>query len=342
MIMTEEQRLKATTFMPTVTALFSIFGSAGIICEVIRKFRERKDKVSTYHRIMLMMSFCDVCASVGWASSRFVTPADPALPYTYGNDATCNAQAYMFQIGMGVPCYCLCQSVYFYLLCVKHTKDARIVYWERFMHAFSLLFGFGTATAGLALDLYGFATFWCWITTDQNAYRWAFYYGPLWAIIVAVIVVMAMLVRGVTRQVARSQAYTFTSSSATVAKASAKRTIATNKKIVETKKKALLYAGSLIFTFFFLTITRILQAVGAKSPFWLKFLAVGLVPSQGAINYFIYKRPVSSYRKYREQNPEKSIFMAILSVVPVFSLLVSRTGGLISVVHTAQTAQTQQ
>merc|ERR1712087_690324 len=83
---------------------------------------------------------------------------------------------------------------------------------------------------------------------------------------------------------------------------------ARNKKIVETKKKALLYAGSLIFTFFFLTITRILQAVGTKSPFWLKFLAVGLVPSQGAINYFIYKRPVLSYRKYREQHPEKSFF----------------------------------
>lgn len=328
MILNEQQRRKATTFMPTVTASFSVLGSVGIMCEVVRKYREQSGagKVSTYHRIMFMMSFCDICASVAWACSRFVTPADPEEPFTYGNVATCNAQACMFQIGMGVPCYCLCQSIYFYLLIAKNAREVRIVHCEKFMHAFSLLFGFGTAAAGLALDLYGFATFWCWITTDHPVYRWAFYYGPLWAIIAAVAAVLAMLVREVERQVARWQSHTFSPASLPTTEGGERETTK-NKKVMETRKKAVLYAGSLVFTYLFQTITRMLQTIGTTTPFWVQFLAVGLVPSQGAINYLIYKRPVFRYRQFREKHPEKSFSMAILSVLPVFSLIVCSGSG---------------
>ena len=57
---------------------------------------------------------------------------------------------------------------------------------ERFLHGIPLLWGLGTAIAGLPLTLYNPANFWCWIATYHgrgplaDVFRWAFFYGPLW------------------------------------------------------------------------------------------------------------------------------------------------------------------
>ena len=57
---------------------------------------------------------------------------------------------------------------------------------ERFLHGIPLLWGLGTAIVGLPLTLYNPANFWCWVAHTNSrgahaqAFRWAFFYGPLW------------------------------------------------------------------------------------------------------------------------------------------------------------------
>jgi len=97
-------------------------------------------------------------------------PADTPDTYgaTYGNEATCKTQAFFSQVGIGVPFYTLCLSVYYYLVIVKNSRPSLIL--ERCMHFLCFSFAFGTAIAALALDILGYATVWCWIKVEHDLF----------------------------------------------------------------------------------------------------------------------------------------------------------------------------
>ena len=108
--------------------------------------------------------------------STWPIPSDqPNVYANYGNDASCKAQGFFIQLGMGVPFYNLCLSIYYYLVIVKiwPSQLGRAV--EGSMHFVSLGYAISTAVSGLALGLFGYATFWCWIEGQHKMFRWLFW-----------------------------------------------------------------------------------------------------------------------------------------------------------------------
>lgn len=131
----QEQRLIA--IIPKIASLFSIIGSAYIVCVVIRgrKFN------SAYNRIMLGMSIGDIIASFGHFLPTWPIPSHapdsehPAnvvvgqLENCYygniGNVATCELQGFLIQTGsMVVPIFNAILSMYF-LLTVRYNWRER-------------------------------------------------------------------------------------------------------------------------------------------------------------------------------------------------------------------------
>lgn len=71
-------------------------------------------------------------------------------------------------------------------------KDETLAKYEILFHLIPIGFGLSTATAALAKGWFNNATVWCWLAgfDQENAYRWAFYYGPLFFCLLFVTVVM--------------------------------------------------------------------------------------------------------------------------------------------------------
>jgi hypothetical protein len=203
-----------------------------------RRFGQRKTlKNSAYYRLMLAMSCSDFIVSFAWFCTTWPIPKDgnsldnPSdIVYgNIGNTRTCAAQAFFIQLGIVTPFYNALLACYYYLTIRREWKEdefkCRIEYAGHFV---SISFGFGTAVAGLVMELFNNSKVWCWIAPypagcgdgpDQEpcvrginatGLRWAFYYGPLWVMIFLVGLFMTLVytfVRGLDNKM---DAYTAT------------------------------------------------------------------------------------------------------------------------------------
>ena len=101
----------------------------------------------------------------------------------------------------------VCLSVY-YLLLVKFelTQDKIIKYAEPIMHSTAILFGFGTAIASVAMNLFnGSEILWCWIDTLDLRHQLNFFFGPLWVFMMLVLGINIWIYRAVSRREHRAQ-----------------------------------------------------------------------------------------------------------------------------------------
>jgi len=100
---------KLASILPHISGFMSWLGSLSIIVDVVRHYRAKgkaNRKVCTYHRLMIGMSLCDMCASGAWMMSTWPVPADTPNSYaTHGTEASCRTQAFFIQMGIGVPFY---------------------------------------------------------------------------------------------------------------------------------------------------------------------------------------------------------------------------------------------
>mmetsp|Transcript_8892 Transcript_8892/g.13342 ORF Transcript_8892/g.13342 Transcript_8892/m.13342 type:complete len:362 (+) Transcript_8892:86-1171(+) len=299
------QQQLATTF-PRISGSFSLLGSLSITVDIIRKYRKDAKKVTAYHRLILGMSFCDMVMSVAHIMATWPIPSDtPGAYAAYGNEATCNAQGFFGQFGIGSPFYNLFLTVYYYLLIVKDSKLSRNQ--EICMHVASLSFAFGTATAALALGFYGSVFIWCWITSEHTIVRLVFWYGPLWVIFIVVAVLMSVIYFNIKRQEHRQIRWS-------------QQNIGNGRpKFVSdsVRWQAFRYVGAFFITWIFLTIVRVCNAVNVTAPFWVLLLAFTLMPMQGLFNYLIYIRP--RYATRRKEFPEVGRIKTFLKVNPLLA-----------------------
>jgi len=246
---------------------------------VVSNLKKRKQ---TYSRIVAAMSCFDCMTSFIYALSTWPIPkGDGSSPlYASGNTQTCTAQAFFIQLSLGAPMYNLCLAMY-YMLVIKHGwSDIKLAKIERFVHSIIVVIAFGIAIAGLPLKIYGNANVWCWIVSDANLYRWAFFYVELWSIIVIVTIVMATVVKSVAKvenKTRRCSMRSNTTKSARVA--------------IVVKRQAFYYVGAFYVTWIPLTILRILQTLGKQVPYGIFLCAVIFTPLQGFFNCLVYLRP---------------------------------------------------
>uniref|UniRef100_A0A6U5MQS0 G-protein coupled receptors family 2 profile 2 domain-containing protein n=1 Tax=Grammatophora oceanica TaxID=210454 RepID=A0A6U5MQS0_9STRA len=215
--------------IPKVSAVLSTAGSVWILVEV---FTDRKKVTNVYHRLLTAMSIYDILESSWNFASNWALPVGtPNTWYTFGTQATCTAQGFFLQFGVGIPIYNGCLALYYLLIVRYGIRDERMKKWiEPSMHLFAFVVAFGTAIAGVPLDLYNPDDVpMCWIknnpigctetwqSTPENPancvrgdnsslYRFAFYLSWVWGSIFSAIVATVLLyltVRGLEKKTTR-------------------------------------------------------------------------------------------------------------------------------------------
>jgi hypothetical protein len=307
---------KAVAIAPKFTAAASAMGSLTICYLILRKPTKRR----TYHRLVLGMSLCDVFASTAWFFTSWPIPrGTPGVYGAVGTQQTCSAQAFFAQFSLSTVMYNASLSAYYVLVICKGWKDDEIVKIEPFFHAYSISWGLGTAIASLALTLFNQVGWDCWIggyplgckeswknngvttcTRGDNGslYQWAFYYAPLWLMIVVVTAFMCWVYWTVRKQERIMLKYQPTADG--TAAIFANENESNSRKIA---KQAAYYVGAFYAAWFFPTIFQLVLVTSGKVHFALLFLTALCVPIQGLLNLIVFLRP--KYIRYRKNCPEQ-------------------------------------
>ena len=176
--MTYSQQV-ALALLPKITGWSSLVFSTCLATHIVRGAAWRR---SCYHRLMLGVSVADISASFWHGMSTWPIPAGEQL-WAVGNDCTCRLQGFFTQNSIISSFYNASLSVYFYLVIVRGWKEEDLRRIESILHFIPLSFGLITAVIGLILDMFGNALLWCWVPSEQQVFRWAAYYVPLWTMI---------------------------------------------------------------------------------------------------------------------------------------------------------------
>ena len=104
----------------TASSILSILGSSAIVYMIL--FNSKKKLGRPKNRLMLMMSFFDILASLALAISRLAMPSDIGVRGAVGNSFTCTAQGICVWLGFAVPFYNSSLNL-FYLLSIKYSMN---------------------------------------------------------------------------------------------------------------------------------------------------------------------------------------------------------------------------
>lgn len=290
----------------------SALGSLMIISQVCRsEFNCKK----TQQRLILGISIIDFQTSVVWILTSISMPSESGAVLATGNQSTCDAQGFVVQFSTAGILY-MCALQLQYLLVVKYRwGEKRLLRVEKWFHLVPILFGAGTATAALVLKQYNAANWDCWIApspqdctpsyqvnrggtdlteTDcvrgNNAeiYRWAFFFGPLWASIIFCIIVMILMYRSVRKIERKSNKWNRHDENVNVGRKKINRRPSVTD---EVKKQSFRYSFAFFIVWIFPTIARLIQLFGGSIHPIFSVLAGTFIGSQGFFNALIYFRP---------------------------------------------------
>ena len=229
-IPTEEQQV-ALAVAPKVSAAFSILGSSYIIVDATNRLRRCSSKNHTYHRLLIGLSVCDLCMSLGlFTTTWFMPKGTPNVWGAVGTTQTCEAVGFFEQAGLAAVLYNASLSTYYLLRIRFNWTPLRLVKAEYVLHTVPLLLGISTMIACLALDLFNYGLFDCWIApypqgceeswrspsgettcvrgNNASLYQWVFDVIPKWLAVLAVTVNMVLTHRGVFVQERKTLRYT--------------------------------------------------------------------------------------------------------------------------------------
>lgn len=309
--------------LPKLTGAMSIFAASFVLYHILRSQRRRK---RVYSRLVLMMSLQDFLFAVKQSLSSWVIPqGSVGTIWAVGSQQTCTAAGFVGQ-GSGLTSILYNGSLsIFFLLTVRYNwserQSARFL--EPWLHMIPVVVGWGTAIAGLPLDLYNSFGVSCWIgaypynckdsmrnggETDcirgDNAwfYRIVFFNGFIVIVLLVSIFCMALIYYHVfmhERLVERSFKY------------SSRHNIRRLSKAV---------AGQAFFFTVLFTMTWIWNIAGwwihTKSGIvYIPFLILGSIftPLQGFLNTLVYLRPL--YLRIRAKYTEASWWKVVLLVL---------------------------
>jgi len=163
----DKYKSKALAIVPKVTGMISFIASGYVVWHILHHQRRR---TLTKNRILVGISVHDMISSFfGFFLSTWPVPADTWLVYgASGTTQSCTMQGFFFHAGISAsPLYHASLSTVYVLNVVCELSNDRIARRaEPFLHAFPILFAWGTAIAGLPLKLYNPADrigFFCYI-----------------------------------------------------------------------------------------------------------------------------------------------------------------------------------
>ena len=326
----------AYAVVPRVAAAFSLLGSSFIVYEVLSDAKKRR---RVYHRIMCGMSCFDIIGSICYFLGRWPMPPDGlagfGLSGGVGTDATCTAQAFFGQAVVGTVTYNAVLAVQYYLIVNRSLSETTIAKkYEKILHSIPFAMWITTGIIGLAFDSLNPAFFNCWIAPvpincaaageisdgrppcERGYYapvlQWAIFYGPIWALIIIVTIIMASVYASVRKLEKNNSKYVYAGSQ-TSANSSNKKGQSSAKKSRMVAKQGLWYLLPFYATWVFPVATEITEMITAKYFDQMVILVAFFLPFQGALNFVIYMRP--RFIKYRKKHPSWSIFYILYRTV---------------------------
>jgi hypothetical protein len=135
--------------------------------------------------------------------------------------------------------------------------------------------------------------------------QWAIFYGPIWALIIIVTIIMASVYASVRKLEEKNSQYVYTGSQAPPKAQSATG----NKKSRMVAKQGLWYLLPFYATWVFPVVTEITEMATAQYYDPMVILVAFFLPFQGALNFIIYMRP--RFIKYRKKHQSWNIFYVI-------------------------------
>lgn len=291
--------------LPIPSALLSIMGSLVLLRLVVRaKFRR------PYRRILFGMSCYDILNSITVCLQTFLVPSHSSRRLlAIGNDCSCQALGFLFQVSYPSFCYFGVLSIY-YVLAVKWSITdaffARNI--EPFLHAVTLLWPITTAILGLRLGLYGEVSIGagCWISEQaiqskdsvcrdvECIEKWTWIMGGLpFMLVFAMVIVNNLLVychvRTTIFRVTRNQRRSSNGSSSL-------RPESQEAKVRAVGAQALLYCGVFLLTYCWTIVLRLASNEGDGPPqephlFPIMVLRAIFLPAMGLGTVLVYTRP---------------------------------------------------
>lgn len=342
---------RALVTLPKVTGFCSVVGSALIVFVVAR---DKQKRAKPYHRLVAGISCVDISSSFWLALSTWPIPAESGVLWASGTTQTCSLQGFFTQFGISSSIYNASLSTYYLLVIRYGWKEDRIRTIEPYLHLMPIFWGMGTAIAGLPLTLFNNANLWCWIapfpqncdgntsvecTRGANAdiYRWAFFYGPLWVMILIVttnVVLIQHYVRSIERRgnmhrsasvAIRAQNASSLANNGKSPDHSARRSSTWNsgafsrsfhtpnqtasslKYTKRVARQCFWYAAAFYLNWTALTIVRVMQTSSEKAvPFALLLIASMTTPRQGLPNFLVYLGP--RFFRARRKSPVAGVW----------------------------------
>lgn len=162
-----EQKWQAIA--PKPFALLSILGSGYILQHIFRK-KERRTQV--YHRILIGLSIYDIIMSFTIVWGTWAVPVGtPEVYLASGTQQTCNAQAFLQQLGVATPIYTAELAIYYFLVISAGWKEERLKKIEIVFHIIPTFLAFTSSIVGIVTNSFESSIFWCWYGPDYGVSR---------------------------------------------------------------------------------------------------------------------------------------------------------------------------
>ena len=191
--------IRTVYILPMITGPISLISSVYLICVMLHKAgqqlpplplasteqRQRQtccllgqlcrtlQALPPRDRLLMGLCLMDMLGSFAFSFSTAPGPSDTVwfYPYpTYGTDATCTAQAFLVQLGLGAPIYNAAMGI-FYILTIRFKVSDRFLkkFYIPAAHVLIWTSMLSLAVAGLFLEIFGFdGSAGCWIDTTGN------------------------------------------------------------------------------------------------------------------------------------------------------------------------------
>jgi len=277
------------------SASLSVLGSSTILFKIIRD-RTKNGRMTSYDRIILGLSSCDIVASITWPLTGFLKPRTTGFPWAFGTAAGCQARGFLSQLALSGWWYNCVLSYYFLLTVISQVRRTNFVgnceYW---MH-FSALFFPVTAIMGLFCGWYDDEI----CTIADPLIKWVVTGIPTTFTLFSVIINNIVIYIVVRKSLKSSEHH------------AASRTSVQKRLRREALTLMVLYVGSFFATVLPSFIKEILLLYTDNDMSKLHPLSVIesiFLPLQGFFNFFIYIKPM--YTRFRANNPNKPIFFVL-------------------------------
>jgi membrane protein implicated in regulation of membrane protease activity len=238
---------------------------------------------------------------------------------------TCTAQGFFGQFVLSTVGYNTSLAVYYFLFIHKGWKEDHVRRVEIWLHLFSNTFWLITGVAGIILEIFNAALFNCWVAPSPydchqtgepcvrgsvaNYFQWAFYYVPIFVMIVVVTYLMFVVYMGVRRIEKKVDKDVF------------EREKYQEKKRRERSKQVatqgMWYLAPFYLTRIFPVLYQLVATIGKRHVPALAILTGFFIPFQGALNFIVYIRP--RYLRYRKKKQNKNLPAGSTSEFPAGS-----------------------